>query len=64
MPRSKGVHKEALISTRVVSKIAEAVEDAANAEGLTVSEWVRNLIIKELKDRGLLGMERRIFRAR
>ena len=64
MPRSKGPHKEALISTRVVGRIADAVEDAASAEGLTVSEWLRNLIIKELKERGLLGMERRLLRTR
>ena len=53
MPRSRGEHKERLISTRV--KIAEAVQSAADSEGLTISEWMRNLIIKELKARKLIG---------
>ena len=55
MPRSRGEYKERLISTRVTLRIAEAVQSAADSEGLTISEWMRNLIIKELKARKLIG---------
>ncbi len=54
MPVIKGKFKEALISTRVTAKIGDLVQMLADEEGLTTSEWMRNLIIKELKERGLL----------
>jgi len=54
MPVIKGTFKEALIYTRVTRKVADLVEDLADEEGLTVSERMRNLIIKELKERKLL----------
>jgi len=34
--------------------IREAVVREAQKEGLTTSEWLRNLIIKELKERNAL----------
>ena len=55
MPRSKAEQKARLLSTRVTERIADLVQAAADSEGLTTSEWIRNLVIKELKDRKLLG---------
>ena len=55
MPRSKGKIKGMLLSTRVTDRIATLAERAAEMDGLTLSEWVRSIIIKELRERGLLG---------
>lgn len=52
MPVTKGSYKEALISTRVTERIGRIIDKIAEEEGLTVSEWIRNLIIRELKARG------------
>ncbi|RJS85405.1 hypothetical protein CW706_01375 [Candidatus Bathyarchaeota archaeon] len=59
MPRIEGESKEELLCTRVTSAIKEAVIHESQTEGLTPSEWLRNLIVKELKERGAL---RRIYR--
>ena len=49
MPRTSFDAKTALVCTRVTPYIKEILEQQASREGLTSSEWVRNLIIKELK---------------
>ena len=59
MPRIEGDAKEELLCTRVTSAIKEAVLHESQTEGLTPSEWLRNLIVKELKERGVL---RRVYR--
>jgi hypothetical protein len=41
--------KNSLIATRITSGINIAVKKMAFREGLTVSEWIRNLIVAELK---------------
>ncbi|RLI37834.1 hypothetical protein DRO55_00305, partial [Candidatus Bathyarchaeota archaeon] len=41
-----------LLCTRVTPVIKEAVQRESQMEGLTTSEWLRNLIVKELKERG------------
>jgi len=46
--------KSALLVTRVTPRIRDIVEREARAEGLDVSEWIRNLIIEELKKRDVL----------
>ncbi len=38
-----------LLATRVTPAIRDIVEQMAHREGLNVSEWLRNLIIVELK---------------
>ncbi|MDQ1278748.1 MAG: hypothetical protein QG670_8 [Thermoproteota archaeon] len=56
MPRTGSDAKDALICTRVTPNIKDIIEQQASREGLTPSEWIRNLIIKELKNENLLQM--------
>jgi len=56
MPKTSFEPKTSLVATRVTPYIKEIIEQQASREGLTSSEWVRNLIIKELKAEKLLQM--------
>jgi hypothetical protein len=56
MPRTSFDAKTSLVCTRVTPYIKQILEQQASREGLTASEWVRNLIIKELKAEDLLQM--------
>jgi len=56
MPRTASDAKDALVCTRVTPYIKDIIEQQASREGLTPSEWIRNLIIKELKNENLLQM--------
>ena len=49
MPQKTGVPKNMLLATRVTPRIRDIVVQMAQREGLNVSEWMRNLIIMELK---------------
>ena len=49
MPRKNGIPKNILLATRVTPRIRDIVIQMAHREGLNVSEWLRNLIIRELK---------------
>jgi hypothetical protein len=55
MGRSNGVPKSVLLATRVTPGINEKVKQMAFREGYYVSEWIRQLIIAELKNQDLLG---------
>ena len=56
MGRSKGgVPKSVLLATRVTPGISEKVKQLAFREGLYVSEWIRQLIIAELRTQDMLG---------
>jgi len=59
MPKIEGDTKGELLCTRVTSVIKDAVIHESRIEGLTASEWLRNLIVKELKERGAL---QRVYR--
>jgi len=54
MPKTDSETKVALLTTRVTMQIKEVVEQQSSREGLTSSEWLRNLVIKELKTENLL----------
>ena len=54
MPKREGSVKSEYIGTRVISPVKESVFREALTEGLTPSEWLRNLIVKELKEREAL----------
>lgn len=54
MPKREGSVKEGFLSTRVTFAIKESVFQEAQTEGLTPSEWLRHLVVKELKDRQAL----------
>jgi len=56
MPKIDGEIKTALISTKVTRRIREIITQQAAREGITTSEWLRKLIIKELKHENLLSM--------
>ncbi len=49
MPRTKALKKTELLCTRVTPEIKNRIQVAASREGLSSSEWVRNLILGELK---------------
>ena len=54
MPKTDGATKEELLCTRITTAIKDAIVQEAQMEGLTPSEWLRNLIVKELKERQAL----------
>ena len=56
MPKIGGEIKTSLISTKVTSRIREIIIQQASREGITTSEWLRKLIIKELKNENLLSI--------
>ena len=49
MPQKTRTPKNMLLATRVTPRIQDIVIQMAQREGLNVSEWMRNLIIMELK---------------
>lgn len=49
MPQKSGTPKNVLLATRVTPRIRDIVVQMAHREGLNTSEWLRNLIINELK---------------
>jgi len=49
LPRKTGTPKTVLLATRVTPRIRDIVVQMAHREGFNVSEWLRNLIISELK---------------
>jgi hypothetical protein len=54
MPKTDSEAKAALLTTRVTPQIKNVVDQQASREGLTSSEWLRNLVIRELKGENLL----------
>ena len=55
MGRAKGIQKSVLLATRVTPGINAKIKQMAFREGLYVSEWIRQLIISELKKQNVLG---------
>ena len=49
MPKKTSSPKNVLLATRVTPGIRDIVVQMSQREGLNVSEWLRNLIILELK---------------
>jgi len=60
MPRKSSNPKTVLIATRVTPKIKKIIAQMAYREGLSVSEWLRNLIVVELKKNEALPTINRI----
>jgi len=52
--RKKGPYKDVVVSVRFPERIKRMMEQVAYSEGLDLSAWVRNLVIAELKRRGVL----------
>jgi len=55
MGRSHGTPKSVLLATRVTPAINAKIKQVAFREGLYVSEWIRQLIVSELKNQNMLG---------
>jgi len=53
MPTSNAKRKKVLLSVRITREAKAIVEIEASKDGVTISEWIRHLIIKELSERGL-----------
>jgi hypothetical protein len=53
VPRVKSP-KVVIVAFRLNPRIAELVSQAASNDCMNVSEWIRSLIVEELKKRGLL----------
>ena len=51
MPKSNAGLKEGYICTRITYAVRELIFEEARDQGLTAAEWLRNLIVKELKER-------------
>ena len=49
MGRSKSNTKDILLATRVTPRISDNAKQLAYREGLSFSEWLRNLIVAELR---------------
>ena len=49
MPRNNANPKTVLLATRVTPRIKRLVGQLAQREGLAVSEWLRNIVVMELK---------------
>jgi len=49
MPRNNANPKTVLLATRVTPRIKHIIVQLAQREGLAVSEWLRNIVVMELK---------------
>lgn len=54
MPKTTAERKTELVATRLTPPLKQAVKKEAQREGRDVSEWLRNLLIEELRERGRL----------
>jgi hypothetical protein len=54
MPKTKSSAKESSVYVRVTKTIKDLIVYQASQEGVTPSEWLRNLITKELRERKAL----------
>ncbi|MBS3782750.1 MAG: hypothetical protein KGY76_09545 [Candidatus Thermoplasmatota archaeon] len=54
MPKTTGDRKTELVATRLTPSLKQAVRKEAEREGRDISEWLRNLLIQELRDRDSL----------
>ena len=49
------MNKPVMVFTRVTVEIRNLVEKVAEAQGLTISEYVRSLIIKDLEEKNIIS---------
>jgi hypothetical protein len=54
MPGVKSQPKDVLLATRVTPHISNIIKMMAEKEGLYVSEWIRLVIVNELKKNNVL----------
>lgn len=54
MPKIKTKRKSVIVTTRLTPEIKNSIDQASSQEGISSSEWMRNIIVKELRTRDLL----------
>jgi len=54
MPKTKVDTKTVMQCTRITPRIKEIIDLTSAQEGITPSEWLRNLILKELRSKNAL----------
>ena len=54
MPRKSSEPKKELVATRVTPFIKDIIAQEARKEGLDISEWLRDLVVRELRRREAL----------
>lgn len=54
MPKTKSEAKNAILYLRLTNTIKSLITYQAAQEGITPSEWLRKLIVKELRERDAL----------
>jgi len=52
VPRNASESKTELLTTRVTPHVKSIIVQITQREGLDVSEWLRNLVVIELRKRG------------
>ncbi len=55
MPKINSETKDSIIYLRLTSTIKDLIGYQASQEGITPSEWLRKLIIKELRERNAIS---------
>ncbi|MBS3817491.1 MAG: hypothetical protein KGY76_08025 [Candidatus Thermoplasmatota archaeon] len=54
MPKTTGERKTEMVATRLTPPLKQAIKKEAQREGRDISEWIRNLLIEELRERNSL----------
>jgi len=52
--KRRGLFKTEVVAVRLIPSFKRMLEQLAANEGLDLSAWLRNLILKELKSRGII----------
>jgi hypothetical protein len=55
LPKINSETKDSIVYLRLTSTIKDLIEYQATQEGITPSEWLRKLIIKELRERNAIS---------
>jgi hypothetical protein len=55
MPKINSETKDSIVYLRLTTTIKDLIEYQATQEGITPSEWLRKLIIKELRERNAIS---------
>lgn len=54
MPKTSSEAKDSIIYLRVTGTIKDLVKNQAAQEGISPSEWLRKIVIRELRERNAL----------
>lgn len=54
MPKIRRKKKTVSMNIRVTPEIKDAIDNASSREWLSISDWIRNTVVKALRDRNLL----------